>query len=79
MEDEIIVGKKGEILPKKPLREFAGISPGDRVLVEASPNKLVINKILSVDELMELPRISRETPEEIEKQLDEEGRNQEAR
>lgn len=79
MQEELVVGKKGEILPKKPLREISGISPGDRVLVEAYPNKLIINKVLTIDELLELPRIAKGTPEEIEAELDEEGRLQQER
>ena len=31
------VGKKGEILPKKSLREFSDIKPGDNILIEAQP------------------------------------------
>ena len=35
IEQESKVGKKGEILPKKPLREYSGINPGDKVFIEA--------------------------------------------
>nr|MDO8109947.1 hypothetical protein [Candidatus Sigynarchaeota archaeon] len=78
MIDELFVGKKGEILPKKPLRDVSRIEPGDHILVEASPNKLIITKILTIDELLELPRIAKGTPKEIESELDEASSLQEA-
>ena len=68
-----VVGKYVEILPKKQLQNISGICPGDRVRIQAFPNKLVIHKILSMDEVLNLPIIARGTPEEIEKELDEEG------
>jgi len=71
------VGKKGEILPKKPLREFSGIKPGDNVLIEAQPGRLIINKIFSVEELLEMPIISQGTAESIEKEIEEEVKIQE--
>jgi bifunctional DNA-binding transcriptional regulator/antitoxin component of YhaV-PrlF toxin-antitoxin module len=77
MEEEIIVGKKGEILPKKSLREVASISPGDHVLVEAEPNQLVIKRILSVKELMNLPRIASQPAAAIEAELDAEAKRME--
>ena len=73
MQEELIVGKKGEILPKKPLREKAGIQPGDHVLVEALKNRLIITRVIPIDELMAMPRIAKGTPSSIEKELDEEG------
>jgi hypothetical protein len=45
-------------------------------LIEAYPNKLIVNKILSIDDVFNLPVISRGTPSEIEKELDEEANNQ---
>ncbi len=33
--DEVIVGKKGEIYPKKKIRNISEIFPGDRVLISA--------------------------------------------
>ncbi len=77
--DEAIVGKKGEIIPKKKIRNIVGILPGDRVLVCASSNQLIIKKILSIDEIFELPIIATGTPSEIESELEEEGNNQRER
>ena len=45
-QDKSIVGKKGEILPKKPLREISGIKAGDEILIEAHPGELIVKKIL---------------------------------
>ena len=71
------VGKKGEILPKKPLREYSGIKPGDDVLIEAHPGRLIINKIYSVEELLEMPIITQGTAESIEQDIEKEAKNQE--
>ena len=77
MEEETTVGKRGEILPKKALRKIAGFRPGDKVLVEARVNQIVINKILSVDEALALPVIARGTAVQLEAELDAEARDHE--
>lgn len=66
------MGKKGEILPKRVLREIANIKPGDKIMIEASPGELRIRKILTVDEIFELEKISRDTPEDMDRQVEEE-------
>ncbi len=76
-QDKSIVGKKGEILPKKPLRDIAGINPGDQILIDASPGKFIITKIYSVEELLAMPIIARGTPDSIEKDIEEELKQQE--
>ena len=70
------VGKKGEILPKKPLRELSGINPGDDILIEAYPGELIIKKIYSMEELLEMPIISEGTAESVEKDIEEEVKRQ---
>ena len=77
MQETTKVGNKGEILPKKALREIAGIKPGDHVSVEARPGELLIRKIYSVEEALNLPVISEGTVENIEKELEEEAKLQE--
>ncbi|MFX0100093.1 MAG: AbrB/MazE/SpoVT family DNA-binding domain-containing protein [Candidatus Hodarchaeota archaeon] len=77
IKDKTEVGKKGEILPKKPLREISGIKPGDSVMIEANPGELIIRKIFSVKEAMSMPVISKGSPEDIEKELEREGKIQE--
>ena len=77
IEEKVKVGKKGEILPKKPLREISGIRPGDNVLIEAQPGRLIINKIFTVEELLEMPIISQGTVESVEKDIEEEMKIQE--
>jgi len=74
---KIIVGKKGEILPKKPLRDVSGIKPGDEVLIEAHQGELIIKKIYSVEEAISMPIIAIGTPESIEKDIEEEREMQE--
>jgi len=77
MQETTKVGNKGEILPKKALREMAGIKPGDHVSVEARPGELLIRKIYSVEEALNLPGFSEGTAEEIEKEIEEEAKQQE--
>ncbi|TFG01833.1 MAG: AbrB/MazE/SpoVT family DNA-binding domain-containing protein [Promethearchaeota archaeon] len=72
IQDKTIVGKKGEILPKKPLREMAGINPGDEVLIEAFKGELIIKKIYSIEEALSMPVIDTGTPTKIEKDIEEE-------
>jgi len=77
MQETTKVGNKGEILPKKALREIAGIKPGDQVLIEARLGELLIRKIYSVEEALNLPGFSEGTAEEIEKEIEEEAKQQE--
>lgn len=77
MDKKAKVGKKGEILPKKPLREISGIKPGDKVLIEAQPGRLIINKIYSIEELLEMPIIAEGTAESVEKDINRERKIQE--
>jgi bifunctional DNA-binding transcriptional regulator/antitoxin component of YhaV-PrlF toxin-antitoxin module len=72
IQDKVIVGKKGEILPKKPLRDIAGIKPGDEVLIEAFKGELIIKKIYSIEEALSMPVIDMGTPKSIEKDIEEE-------
>jgi bifunctional DNA-binding transcriptional regulator/antitoxin component of YhaV-PrlF toxin-antitoxin module len=77
IQDETVVGKKGEILPKKPLRDFSGIKPGDKVLIEAYKGELIIKKIYSIEEALLMPVIAEETPESVEKDIEKERKIQE--
>ncbi len=76
-QDKTTVGKKGEILPKKPLREISGINPGDEVIIEAHQGELIIKKIFSVEEALAMPPISSGTAETIEADIKEEREYQE--
>ncbi len=77
IQEKSVVGKKGEILPKKVLRELAGIKPGDEVLIEAFKGELIVKKIYSIEEALSMPIISKGTPESVEKDIEEEGKIQE--
>ena len=76
-QDKSIVGKKGEILPKKHLRIISGISPGDEILIEAYPGEIIVKKIYSVKELLEMPIIAERTVDGIEIEIEEESKKQE--
>ena len=75
--DKTIVGKKGEILPKKPLRDIAGIKPGDEVFIEAFKGELIIKKIYSIEEALNMAVIATGTPTSIEKDIEEQRKMQE--
>ena len=77
IQDKIIVGKKGEILPKKLLRDLAGINPGDEVLIEAFKGELIIKKIYSIEEALNMPTIATGTPSSNEKEIEEQSEIQE--
>jgi len=77
IQDKTVVGKKGEILPKKPLRDASGIRPGDEVLIEAHPGELIIKKIYSVEEALSMPIIATGTPDNIERDIEKERMIQE--
>jgi len=61
------VGKKGEIVLKKPERDIAGIKPGDYVAIIGRPNAIIIKKIYSLEELLNRPKKVRLTLEELKK------------
>ena len=75
--DNLIVGKKGEILPKKRLRDVAGLIPGDKVCVEALPGKIIIRKIYTVDGLFNRPKLGKLTVDQLEHELSQESATQE--
>ena len=70
--EKVKVGSKGEILPKKKMREISNIKPGDEVMIEAMPGELRIRKVLTIEEALSLPIISKGTPNQIEKEIIEE-------
>lgn len=67
--DETIIGKKGEILPKKNLREVSGMNPGDKVMIEAYPNKMVIRKVLTMEEVFNLPILAKVKIDNFKKEI----------
>ena len=71
------VGKRGEILPKKTLRQAAGLQPGDTVQLEAREGQITIRKVHSPAEILARKPVTRSTPRDLEAELDEEGRHQE--
>ena len=77
IQDKAIVGKKGEILPKKPLRDIAGIKPGDEVFIEAFKGELIIKKIYSIEEALSMAVIATGTPASVEKDIEEQIKIQE--
>ena len=49
---EIVVGKNGEILLKPELCAQLGLFPGDTIFIEALPEKVIIQKIHSIEEIL---------------------------
>ncbi len=75
--EKTVVGKRGEILAKKSLRDAAGIRPGDDIFIEATSGQFFIRKIPTISEILQRPPIARVTAQQLEKELDEEDRKQE--
>ena len=61
------VGKKGEIVLKKPERDIAGIKPGDEVVIIGRPRGLIIKKLPSLKSLLEKPPLVTLTLDELKK------------
>ena len=61
------VGKKGEIVIRKSIREKAGIKPGEYVLLTLRDREIIIKKIGSAKDLLEMPKLVKLSKEELEK------------
>lgn len=61
------VGSKGELFPPKKLREKIGLKKGERVLYRVVHGRLIVERIPSVEELIESPSKVTITLEEIKK------------
>jgi bifunctional DNA-binding transcriptional regulator/antitoxin component of YhaV-PrlF toxin-antitoxin module len=65
------VGKKGEIFTNADLRKRANIREGGRVKANVVGDKLIIEAIPSIEEILKLPPVMRATTREIEKASEE--------
>jgi bifunctional DNA-binding transcriptional regulator/antitoxin component of YhaV-PrlF toxin-antitoxin module len=65
------VGKKGEIFTNSDLRKRANIKEGGRVKANVVGNKLIIEAIPSIEELLRQPPVMRTTTKEVEKTSEE--------
>lgn len=70
-ETSLKVGKKGEIFTNYVLRKQANIKEGGRVKASVVDNKLIIQAIPSVEELVQRPPLLRTTTKAIEKASEE--------
>ena len=61
------VGKKGEIFTSADLRKRANIREGGRVKANVVGDKLIIEAIPSIEEILKRPPVMRTTTREIEK------------
>ena len=76
--DKTIIGTRGEILPKKKLRQVAGFKPGDHVVLEARKGQIIVRKVFSPAEIVARRPIGRITSDELERELDKEGQSWES-
>lgn len=65
------VGKKGEIFTNSDLRKRANIKEGGKVKANVVGNKLIIEAIPSIEELLRQPPVMRTTTKEVEKTSEE--------
>ncbi|HMF31665.1 MAG TPA: hypothetical protein VKK79_09635 [Candidatus Lokiarchaeia archaeon] len=62
------VGSKGELYPSAKIRKQLNLIPNMRVKYRISPaGYLIVEPVLSVEELLKLPRFAKVSFEEIEK------------
>jgi len=62
------VGSKGEFYIPKKIREALGLSPNSRIRYFISPKGyLIIEKVISIEDLLKKPFIARVSPQDIEK------------
>jgi bifunctional DNA-binding transcriptional regulator/antitoxin component of YhaV-PrlF toxin-antitoxin module len=61
------VGKKGEIFTNADLRKRANIKEGGRVKADVVGDKLIIEAIPSIEEILKQPPVMRTTTKKIEK------------
>ncbi len=66
-EETLKVGKKGEIFTSAELRKRAKIKEGGKVKASVVDNKLIIEAVPSIEELLREPPAIRTTTKEIEK------------
>lgn len=61
------VGSKGELYPSKKIRETLGLYPNSRIRYFLSPRGyLIVEKVISVEDLLKAPVLAKVSPEEIE-------------
>ena len=65
------VGKKGEIFTSADLRKRANIKEGGKVKANVVGNKLIIEAIPSIEDLLRQPPVIRTTTKEVEKTSEE--------
>jgi len=70
-ETTLKVGKKGEIFTNADLRRRANIKEGGKVKATVVGNKLIVEALPTLEELLKLPPIIRTTTKEIEKNSEE--------
>lgn len=61
------VGSKGELYLPKKFRDALGLSPNSRIRYFISPKGyLIIEKVISVEDLLKMPSIARVSAQDIE-------------
>jgi bifunctional DNA-binding transcriptional regulator/antitoxin component of YhaV-PrlF toxin-antitoxin module len=65
------VGRKGEIFTNSDLRKRANIKEGGKVKANVVGNKLIIEAIPSIEELLRQPPVMRTTTKEVEETSEE--------
>ncbi len=69
---ETQIGSMGELFLSEQIRDSLGLKLGDRIYLEVQDEKPIVRKGPDLLELLKKPRIGKpETPEEIERDLEE--------
>ncbi len=66
-EDTLLVGKRGEIYTDAKLREQTGIKKGGRVKATVADGRLIIEPLLSIEDLLKKPPLITISVEQAER------------
>ena len=66
-ETTLKVGKRGEIFKTKEFRKKANIRSGGKVKAKVMGDKVIIEPVMSIEQLLKKPRLATLNPDEAEK------------
>ena len=62
------VGKKGELIPPKKMRDALGLKSGSRVIYRIDESKLIVEPIPDIITAIKMPKFAKTTVKEFEKE-----------
>jgi len=62
------VGKKGELIPPKKMRDVLGLKSGSRVIYRIDKSKLIVEPVPDIITAIKMPKFAKTTVKEFEKE-----------